>query len=76
MTRHKNESIRLEEGVVLRIDDGASLRVSPSAGCVWITQEGDRRDHILRAGESLLLDRDRLTLVQALAPSVLSITAP
>ena len=43
---------------------GALLRVL--AGDLWITQDGDRNDHFAAAGETFRVDRDGMTVVQAL----------
>lgn len=42
---------------------GALLRVT--RGVVWITQERDPQDTVLRAGDNWLLERDGLTVIQA-----------
>ncbi|WP_224362804.1 EamA family transporter [Hyalangium versicolor] len=39
------------------------------AGQVWLTREGDATDHILRAGESLRMEKPGLVVVQALRPA-------
>src|SRR5437763_672020 len=39
------------------------------SGRVWITLEHDRRDIFLEPGETWVIDRDGLTLVQAEEPS-------
>jgi ferric-dicitrate binding protein FerR (iron transport regulator) len=75
-----NETIRhtldLGEGNLLRIDDGAGVLVSVLRGAIWITQEGDRRDVLLAAGQSVRIENDGLTLIQGLAPSALTLSAP
>lgn len=38
-------------------------------GQVWLTREGDGKDHILAAGETLRLDQPGLVVVQALRPA-------
>ncbi|MEJ7671038.1 MAG: DUF2917 domain-containing protein [Casimicrobiaceae bacterium] len=42
---------------------GALLRVT--RGIVWITQESDPEDIVLRAGDNWVLERDGLTVIQA-----------
>lgn len=51
-----------DRGGVVRLHDGAPLRIDHRAGelavvrgRVWITREGDLDDHVLDAGQSLLL---------------------
>lgn len=50
----------------LRLEDGDGRRVAVVAGDVWITQRGQSRDIVLRAGEECLLERGRDTVVSAL----------
>lgn len=60
---------RLDKDALVRIDDGRGRTVAVFQGRVWITQDGDPRDVILRAGESFTFDRDGTALVQALVDS-------
>jgi hypothetical protein len=57
--------IGLTRGGLLRIEDGRGTRVRVETGEVWITQAEDPNDVYLRAGESFLLDRDGVALLQA-----------
>jgi Protein of unknown function (DUF2917) len=58
----------------LDILDGAGTIVHAVSGVVWITQQGDRRDVVLRAGDCFLVDRDGLTIVSALgAPATVTV---
>jgi hypothetical protein len=36
---------------------------------VWVTEEGDRQDHIMGPGDARTIGRAGRTVVQALAPS-------
>lgn len=58
--------ITLRPNRMLRLRDGRNLVVGVDTGTVWLTQDGDVRDIILRAGESFRVDRDGTVLVQAL----------
>lgn len=42
-------------------------------GTVWITQSDDRRDIVLEAGQSFVLDRPGLALIHALTASALTL---
>lgn len=42
---------------------GTTLRVT--RGTVWITQENDTQDIVLRAGDNWVVERDGLTIVEA-----------
>lgn len=65
-----------DSGAVVRIGDRRLLGARPAggdpavqvdAGVAWITQEGDRRDHILRAGQRVALARHGRIVIQALS---------
>ena len=73
---HIIEPITLSAGTVHRIEDGEGLRVTSIRGPVWITQEGDRRDTILAAGQSFVLDRPGLAVVFAFKGAVITVASP
>jgi uncharacterized protein YjiS (DUF1127 family) len=56
-------SIALNQGELLRVRDAAGRNLCVVRGAVWITQEGDTCDHVVRAGEHFRFDRDGLALV-------------
>jgi hypothetical protein len=68
--------IVLGKNQVLALDDAQGARLYNEDGVVWITQDGDPRDIVLRAGESFVLDRDTPTLVQAFSPARVHIAEP
>jgi hypothetical protein len=59
----------LGEGDVLTLVDAQGVRIATRCGTVWVTQEGDRNDHIVGPGETLVVARDGRTVVQALQAS-------
>ena len=59
-------NIRLERGGCVRIQGGSGTLVRVHSGAVWITEEGDPRDHFVPAGERFNVASNRLTLVSAL----------
>jgi len=61
--------LRFRELIRLERAAGTGLRVL--RGSIWITQEGDRKDHYLPATGTIMLDRPGLALVQALEPAEL-----
>jgi hypothetical protein len=66
MTRHfVDNSVRLNTGELLDINDGEGLTVQCLEGAVWITQANDPRDIVLTAGQSFTLDKAGLALVCA-----------
>ncbi len=69
-------NLRLPRGSALRIDDGREMNVCPWTGSLWITQERENRDVILEAGQWFRIEREGLTLVQALEDSAVALTSP
>ena len=68
--------IRLAQGKLLDIHDGQGYAVACLAGTLWITQSNDPRDIVLEAGESFVLDKPGLALVNAAGgPCVLTVDA-
>jgi hypothetical protein len=68
--------LALARGGRLRIVDGRGLLIHVWQGSLWITQERDRRDIVLEAGDSFRLDRKGVALVKAWDDTVLSLAAP
>jgi Protein of unknown function (DUF2917) len=60
--------------VGLRTAKGGHLRVL--RGALWVTQEGDRRDVVLRAKQDFALERDGATVLHALKPTRLHVEMP
>lgn len=60
----------------LQLVDHTGQRVSCLMGQVWVTQQDDRRDVILQAGECFVLDRPGLALVFAFQDALLTVGAP
>lgn len=57
---------RLNAQEVQRLTSSQGKQLEVAKGVLWVTQEGDPQDYLLKAGERLTLERDGLTLVQAL----------
>ena len=65
--------LALEAGQVVTLDDAAGTRIEARSGTVWVTEEGDRDDHIVAPGETLVVTHDGRTLVQALQPACIAL---
>ncbi len=61
---------------LLKVRGGVGHTIVCHSGSVWVTQDRDRRDIVLGAGESFALDRSGLALVQAFEQSAISIAPP
>jgi Protein of unknown function (DUF2917) len=68
-------TVRLARDGLLGIDDGRGLRLRVASGAVWLTQQDDGRDVVLREGESFVIDRPGRTVVQAFGPAELALNA-
>ena len=66
-------TLTLETGQVVTLDDACGTRITTRTGTVWVTEEGDMRDHVVGPGEALVLTRNGRTLVQALRTSWISL---
>lgn len=67
--------LRLEKGEIARIHDVAGgLGIQCRCGLVWITQEGDRRDYLLREGDVWYAAGHGLALVETFEAAVVCIT--
>jgi len=57
---------KLPKGALLRLRAPRGKGVAVFEGLAWLTQEGDSNDVLIGAGESHVLDRTGLAIVQAL----------
>lgn len=74
MTLELNQDgLCLKPKQLLKVRGGSGLTIDCHSGSLWLTQDRDRRDIVLGAGESFTLDRNGLALVQALEQSAVSI---
>jgi Protein of unknown function (DUF2917) len=67
------DELCLKRNQMLKVRGGLGHSIVCDSGSVWVTQDGDSRDIVLRAGESFTLDREGLALVQAFEPGSISI---
>ena len=63
--------IQLQRGKLLRLQPGGGRTVTACTGTLWITEQGSRRDIMLRSGESFRLGRNGLALVEAFSDASL-----
>jgi hypothetical protein len=66
----------MARGSSVRIDDGAGILVYVWDGELWITQEGDSRDHFVSPGRWFRLERDGAALLYATRSTHATLTAP
>jgi hypothetical protein len=70
------EGIFLEHRAGLRITHGARLLVSAHGGTLWITEEGNPADFLVEPGTWYRIKTDAPTLVYAMEPASVTISAP
>ena len=58
-------TIELPKGKYLRLREGGGSTVTAREGSVWITEQDNPRDVVLRPGQSFTLGRRGLALVEA-----------
>ena len=63
----------LEAGQVLSLDDALGTRLAAQRGTLWVTEEGEARDHIVEPGATFLIARAGRTVVQAMEPASISL---
>jgi hypothetical protein len=69
--------LAIDSGSTLRVDAAKGMLVYVWHGAVWLTQERDQRDHLLKSGESFRIDRAGATLLSPLGKgAVVSLTTP
>lgn len=57
--------LELGRHAALPLAQARGARVRSLRGTLWITQEGDREDYVVRAGDSFTVARNGVTLVSA-----------
>lgn len=76
LARQTIDPITLPPRGVHRIERAKGLRVTCVRGTVWITQEADRRDLILAAGQSFVLDRPGVAVAFAFNGATITVASP
>jgi len=66
----------LPRGSLLLIEHGRGVQIELWDGELWITQEGDGRDHVIGPGVKFRLEREGILLANALKGAQLTLTAP
>lgn len=69
-------SLGLAHGSLLRVEDGQDILLYVWEGEVWLTEERERHDRILRAGEWHRIERNGAAIAYALQRATVTLTAP
>jgi len=65
----------LARGSLLLIEHGRGMQIELWDGELWITHEGDERDHLIGPGTKFRLEREGILLANALKGAQLTLTA-
>jgi L-lysine 2,3-aminomutase len=68
--------VSLQWGRPLTLSDGKGTCITARRGSVWITQDNDLRDVVLSGGESFLLEKPELAIVQAFDAAEIVVSPP
>lgn len=68
--------ISLDKRQVAVLREAAGTRITCLSGMLWITQDREGSDWMLRPGEEITLDRNGKTVIEALRPSEARLTEP
>lgn len=68
-------TITLPPRQLFEIPDASSARILCTAGCLWLTLDGDLRDVILEAGDSFEDALPRRALLYAMEPATFLLSA-
>lgn len=68
------ETLQLRRREHLNLAGAAGWTVTALSGSAWITQDGDIRDIVLEAGQSIVLDRDGPAIISPFGDTCLRIS--
>jgi hypothetical protein len=69
--------LSLHPGEIIKFSgDRRGLQVVCRTGALWITQTDDEKDHVLQAGETFVVTRPGLVLVQSLGEGLAQVLLP
>ena len=55
----------LQKGQTARLRDALGIEIRVTEGCLWLTQERDAQDYVIRAGGSFWIDRQGAVVLTA-----------
>ncbi len=71
----RHDCTAMNDGALLRLPHRLGATIAVVRGRIWVTQDGDQRDVVLDAGESFVIDRPGLAIVQAFGAACVDITS-
>jgi hypothetical protein len=71
-----SRTLDLSHDPVQVLESRRGMRVKVLYGDVWLTEQGDHRDHFLGSGEEVALDSKHRTVIESLGPAWIEISEP
>ena len=71
-----SSTLNLSPAGVIAVQDGAGTRVLCLSGILWVTQEGELKDSIVRPGDVLTLRKPGRTVISALEAASMTLMGP
>lgn len=65
--------LTMDQGEMLRLEVREGDRLSVREGKLWVTQCKDPNDHVLKAGDAMVLNGEGVTLAKAIQPTLLDL---
>lgn len=73
--RLSDSEIELARRQLMCLADASGVRIVVRSGSLWVTQDGDRRDVVLAAGDSFVVAGTARVIVQALSAARVGLLA-
>lgn len=74
-TTNTSAMVHIASGRMMRLQKGGGTRLQVVAGCVWLMEDKDRGDYVIRSGGSMVLNGLGLARVYAFADTMLRLSA-
>src|SRR6185295_17534257 len=71
-----SSTLNLSPAGVIAVQDGTGTQVLCLSGVLWVTEEGESKDSIVRAGDVLTLRKPGRTVISALEAASLTLMGP
>lgn len=74
--RNQKFVVELQPGEILPLERARGVRITAVEGTLWVTEEREPLDVLLKAGESYAVETAGRTVVQAMGRSRLALESP
>lgn len=70
------KQIDLDQGSAMHLENAQGTTLRVTRGVLWVTQDRDLRDIVLRPGDTWMIERGGLTIASAQADSSVAVVGP